>query len=130
MGLSNLAIMTFYALSAVGFASGYALLIHMFSAYEPRHRCYVPNCDDRNTNSSFLPQWIDFAIPNNSMTSEMLKVDESYDSCSMFQPIGESCSPGDFNNSLVIPCDSYVYEPIPFTETLTTKGNYRYCRGS
>ena len=114
---------------AVGFASSYALLIHMFSAFEPRHRCHVPNCDVDDNNSSnetstFLPHWIDFAIPNNSLTSEMLKVDEAYDSCNMYQPIGEFCHPDSFNMSVVIPCESYVYETFPFTETLTTKGTW------
>ena len=114
-----------FAIFPIGFASGYALLIHMFSAYEPRHRCYIPSCDDEGAHSldpnEFLPDWSSFTIPNNSATSEMLKVDESYDSCSMFQPIGDTCQPESFNTTKIIDCERYVYEDAPFTETLTTQ---------
>ena len=30
----------------IGIASGLPTLIHMFAAFEPRHRCYVPICED------------------------------------------------------------------------------------
>ena len=113
------------AIFPMGFASGVAALIHMFAAFEPRHRCYVPQCDTEGvhmTNSTtFLPKWTSFAIPNNSEEDEMLRVDESYDSCSMFAPIGASCTPEAFNTSDIIECDSFVYENVPFTETLTTQ---------
>ena len=34
-----------FAMWPITFAAGYPILIHMFTAYEPRHRCYVPGCD-------------------------------------------------------------------------------------
>ena len=34
-----------FAMWPITFAAGYPILIHMFTAYEPRHRCYIPGCD-------------------------------------------------------------------------------------
>lgn len=34
-----------FAMWPITFAAGYPILIHMFTAYEPRHRCYIPDCD-------------------------------------------------------------------------------------
>ena len=110
------------ALFPVGFCSGFPLLIHMFAAHEPRHRCYVPQCDTDPDTDDFLPAWISWAIPDNSNMKEMLKVDEDYDSCTMFERIGDGCSVDAFNKSSIVPCqEGWVYENVPFEETLTTK---------
>ena len=29
-------------------ASEFPLLLHLFTAYEHKHRCYIPGCDDEN----------------------------------------------------------------------------------
>ena len=34
-----------FAMWPITFAAGYPALLHMFTAYEPRHRCAVPGCD-------------------------------------------------------------------------------------
>ena len=110
------------AIIPVGFCSGFPLLIHMFAAYEPRHRCYVEACESGNSTTDFLPSWSNWAIPDNINTKEMLKVEESYDSCSMYQPIGDGCDPESFNTSVTVPCENgWIYERIPFEETLTTQ---------
>merc|ERR1711876_10132 len=36
----------------IGIASGLPTLIHMFAAYEPRHRCVIPNCEDSSNKLS------------------------------------------------------------------------------
>ena len=33
-------------------AMGTPLLLHMFTAYTPDHRCFVPGCDDINNNNN------------------------------------------------------------------------------
>ena len=35
----------------IGIASGLPLLIQMFAAFEPRHRCFVPYCDDPHSSN-------------------------------------------------------------------------------
>ena len=32
----------------IGIASEFPLLLHLFTAYEHKHRCYIPGCDDEN----------------------------------------------------------------------------------
>ena len=48
----------------IGVASGLPLLIQMFAAYEPRHRCFVPNCDGNGflNNTNTMP----FVGPSNT----------------------------------------------------------------
>ena len=48
-----------------------SLLMHMFTAFEPRHRCLVPLCD--NGTSKVQEPWLQFAIPSNQVSNEMLK---------------------------------------------------------
>ena len=45
----------------------------------------------------------------------------------MYEPIDSGCNPHAFNKSSVIQCqDGYVYETVPFTETLTTEGQCQF----
>ena len=34
-----------FAMWPITFAACYPALLHMFTAYAPRHRCFVPGCD-------------------------------------------------------------------------------------
>ena len=98
-----------------------SLLMHMFTAFEPSHRCYIPACDNETSNVQAL--WLDFAIPTNHTSNEMLKSNEKYDPCNMYEFVGTSCSAGSFNRSKIVQCDKYVYDTFEFEETLTTKLN-------
>ena len=97
-----------------------SLLMHMFAAFEPRHRCHIPVCDNQTT-SSVQELWVQFALPSNHTSTEMLKSDEKFDPCSMYELIGDSCKVESFNQSNVVPCQNYVYDTHNFEETLTTK---------
>lgn len=98
-----------------------SLLMHMFTAFEPRHRCFVPICD--NDSSKIQEPWVHFAIPSNQDSKEMLKSDELFDPCNMFEMVGDSCKKDAFNQSKSVSCEQYVYEKDNFEETLTTKLN-------
>ena len=96
------------------------LIIHLFTAFEPRHRCYIPMCDNQ-TASPVQELWVQFAIPTKHTSTEMLKSDEKFDPCNMYEMIGDSCKVESFNQSNVVPCKNYVYDTYNFEETLTTK---------
>ena len=96
-----------------------SLLMHMFTAYEPRHRCFIPVCDNQTSNVQEL--WVEFTIPTNHTSNEMLKSDETFDPCNMYEIQGDSCDPNSFNRSKILPCETYIYDKSEFDETLTTK---------
>ena len=97
-----------------------SLLMHMFTAFEPRHRCYIPVCDNTTT-QSVEDYYVEFAIPAGHISNEMLRSEEKCDPCSMYEIIGTSCSVDSFNKSKTIPCKEFVYDKFEFEETLTTK---------
>ena len=102
-------------------ASTVPLLIHLFAAYEPKHRCYIPGCDPNDKYWSSNDSYLEFAIPLKS-ASGLFDQDANYDSCSMYQVLDStSCHPVSFDNATLDQCQSYVYDTSLFTETLTTK---------
>ena len=110
----------------IGIASGLPTLIHMFAAFEPRHRCFVPVCDKSSKNSSNTIQtsFVQFSLPKEYGSSEILRADEGFDPCKMYDTIDDStttCSSPSFNTSSIINCNKWVYDTTEFTETLTTK---------
>ena len=119
----------------IGVVSGLPLLIQMFAAYEPRHRCHIPHCDPELENESngaaHIPiqtPWLNYTLPNKYRSSEMFQQDENFDPCKMFQMAAHNeeqdmCLPSYFNNTSVQKCDEYVYDYSVFEETLTTKLN-------
>ena len=54
--------------------------------FVPRHRCFVPGCENRNASLEFL-NWsiINSSIPKNWTSSAMLRQDDMFDSCRMFE---------------------------------------------
>ena len=104
-------------------AGSLPMVLHIFGAYKPIHRCLVPICDSNTTlNNIFSPSWINAAIPlNQHTTSEAFKVDQTYDSCRMMHISEESnfpaivnpepCDLSRFNTSSIVPCQwGYVYD--------------------
>ena len=112
----------------IGIASGLPTLIHMFAAYEPRHRCVIPNCEDVSNKlpNTIKASFVQFALPQEYGSSEILREDESFNPCKKYEVIEEfasTCSASSFNSSSVIDCNDWVYDTDQFTETLATKEN-------
>ena len=101
-------------------------LTQMFSAYEPRHRCYIPTCDDsmNTTKNTIHNSFLEFALPKDYKSSEIFKEDENFDPCKMYKKIDNSqpsCDADSFDNSSITKCTEFVYDDSEFIETLTTK---------
>ena len=113
----------------IGMASGLPILIQMFAAFEPRHRCFVPTCDDSETTKNIAEaEFVQHAFPKEYGSSEMFREDESFDPCRRYELLNETlglgqetCSAASFQNATAVKCDAYVYDTSVFTETLTTK---------
>ena len=111
----------------IGMVSGLPILIQMFAAFEPRHRCFVPNCDDNLNYNEIQTEFIKHALPKDYGSSEMFREDESFDPCKMFESVGQgnlttqNCNAQSFLNSSVIKCDLFVFDTSMFEETLTMK---------
>ncbi len=54
-------------------ANGIPLMLHMFTAYSPRHRCFVDACDDKNGSNNIDAPFVSFAIPKDHASSNFLK---------------------------------------------------------
>ena len=112
----------------IGIASGLPTLIHMFAAFEPRHRCFVPLCEDvsDNISTTIHNEFVQYALPEEYGSSEILRQDEKFDPCKRFEAVDDSvttCSASSFNSSSIISCNQWVYDTTEFVETLTTKSN-------
>ena len=112
----------------IGMASGLPILIQMFAAFEPRHRCFIPNCDNEGTSNitnNIHETFVQHALPKEYGSSEIFREDENFDPCRMYEfinhPTEPGCSQHSFDNSSVLRCDQFVYDDSVFTETLTTK---------
>ena len=59
-------------------------LLHLFTSYEPKHRCFIPNCDTKSeTGIEFNATYLQFALPKSNSSTELLKVDENVQMCLM-----------------------------------------------
>jgi hypothetical protein len=64
-------------------ASGYPIFLHIFGAYEPSHRCYVPTCD---TASSIMNETHrEFSIPHELTSKNIFTESEKFDSCNRYK---------------------------------------------
>ena len=99
-------------------ASVFPWLLHLFTSYEPKHRCFVPNCDDLT--SIFESDFTQFALPQSYKSAEMLQKDQAFDPCQQFNSSFDSCKAEFFSNQTV-KCNSFVYDNSIFEETLTSK---------
>jgi hypothetical protein len=50
-----------------------SLLIQMFSAYTPPHRCYVDGCDDQMELQEFKTEFLNFTVPKDDGGSNFLQ---------------------------------------------------------
>lgn len=99
------------------------LNIHIYSAYEPRHRCLVEICEGSEPEDLLIDRdWVSFAIPQDYNGQEMLGNQEKFDPCHMnlVRQEAESCEPESFDNQTIVPCNKYVYDRSTMRETITT----------
>lgn len=104
-------------------ASTLTLLIHLFTVFEPQHRCKIDQCEAFG--SAVDANWTKFALPLQIEANEFLSKAAEIDSCHRFEffsPDGE-CKVENFNKDNILPCDSWVYDESEFPETLSTKIN-------
>ena len=116
---------TVLTLWPIAMVSGFPWLLHLFTSYEPKHRCFIPNCDTKSESGvGFNATYLEFALPKSYNSTELLKVDEEFDPCRMNKVVIESsCSQASFNVTDVVNCESYVYDDSVFQETLTSQLN-------
>ena len=101
---------------------GLPWLMHLFTAYEPKFRCYIPICDDINETNTIDEWFTAFAIPPKESSSDMFMETSEYDPCHM-SPILKNiteCNKFSFDASEKVACSQYVYDDSLFEETLTT----------
>ncbi len=107
----------------VSWIGGYPLFLDVYAAYTPPHRCFVPGCD--SSASSFNATYLDFALPMEHATSEILREKAEFDPCNMYERTSnlDSCSAYDFDNSKKVACEKFVYDDSQMTRTLVTDLN-------
>ena len=101
-------------------AYGIPLLLHLFTAYAPSHRCYVQNCDSA-LNPDFHAGFLNFSTPTDHTSSTFLRDAEDYDPCQTYVQTSPICHPRAFNPHAKQNCSSFVYDQSEFSATLTTK---------
>ena len=119
----------FAAIILISFCGIFPIFMHVYAAYEPRHRCLVPVCDKSNDSINVDAEWVSFTSPSygakveQTCQAEMLKVDEIYDPCRRYSINSDqtSCQPKSFNQTDIKLCTEFVYEKSVVIESLTTK---------
>ena len=96
------------------------ILLHLFTAYAPSHRCFVQGCDSE-LNPDFHASFLNFSTPTDHASSTFLRDAEDYDPCRTYVQKSSGCHPRAFNPHLVQTCSKFVYDRSEFSATLTTK---------
>ena len=71
--------LTFFALFPTTWAAAYPLFMHMFAAYKPSHRCFVPSCD--GPNSTLNASHTEFTIPKEHLYTNIFTENAKLDPC-------------------------------------------------
>ena len=118
----------FTAIIVIAYCGIFPIFMHVYAAYEPRHRCFIPNCEESNTTSNIDVNWISISSPAiNTKTeqmcqAEMLKEDEYFDPCHRYEIKNLNlCEEKSFNKSNIQRCEKFVYDKSIVEESLTTK---------
>ena len=86
------------AMMLVKYGSIIPILLTVFTAYEPSHRCYVPQCESLNgsivTNDIFQSAWLENALPREKSSNNYLAVQNKYDGCKMYDFANSSSKTG------------------------------------
>ena len=110
----------FIWLAPVHVACGVPLLLHLFTAYAPSHRCYIEGCESPST-QDFHADFLKFSTPTDHASSTFLRDAEDYDPCQTFVHQSSLCHPRAFDRTTKENCSRYVYDTSEFSETLATK---------
>ncbi|PRD25419.1 UNVERIFIED_CONTAM: Orct [Trichonephila clavipes] len=97
---------------------GIHMLANVFLLGEPKHRCYVPNCDTNET--QYLENFVHFAIPN--ITTEdgiTLNPCERYE---VFKG-ADYCEPHAFNINKTVACDNFMWDHSEYESTVVSDFN-------
>ena len=99
-----------------------SLLLHMFTAYAPRFRCFIPGCDSNITNT-IDTSYMKYATPKDYTSIEIVTQAEKFDPCHRYPTRNddETCHETSFDNTTILECDRYVYDRSLFTETLASQ---------
>jgi hypothetical protein len=62
--------------------TGYIIFLHIYAAFEPSHRCFIPSCDFEN--STLHENHTDFSIPVEHATGNLFKSADKFDPCQRF----------------------------------------------
>jgi hypothetical protein len=116
--------LTLLTIAPTAWASAYPLFMHIFAAYEPSHRCFVPSCDVDPMSGLLNESHTDFTIPKEHFYTNIFSENEKLDPCrrfkSKFEGEDHDCVPENFYDNETVPCDAYIYSREIFTNTLTT----------
>lgn len=86
------------AMMLVKYGSIIPILLTVFTAYEPSHRCYIPECESLNgskvMNNIFKSAWLEFALPSEKSSNNYLAVQNKYDGCKMYDFANSSLEKG------------------------------------
>ena len=120
----------FTSIILIAYCGIFPIFMHIYAAYEPPHRCFIPNCDTYNTSSDVNVNWISFASPTvdvkgkQTCQTEMLKEDASIDPCRRYSANHlASCNIESFNQTDIQVCQKFIYDTSIVEESLTTKFN-------
>ncbi len=69
----------FLATLPISWAASYPLFIHIFAAYKPDHRCFVPSCDDQN--ATLNASHTEFTIPKEHLYTSIFMDNAKLDPC-------------------------------------------------
>ena len=84
------------------------IYLHVFAAYEPAHRCFIPTCD--SADSKLNESHIEFSIPRQESFDHMFTEAERFDPCKRF---------GDFSGNISLSTN------IPDNKTCTEEEFYQ-----
>ena len=54
----------FAAIMMISYCGIFPIFMHVYAAFEPRHRCLVPICDTLNTSDDINVDWMSFTSPS------------------------------------------------------------------
>jgi len=96
----------FFLLCFPSALSSMAVFMYEFIAYTPPHRCYVPQCDQENS-ETFFKNHTNFSIPKDQNGPSL---------CQMYQNEDQLCTSESFGG-VFEDCQSWVYDHTLFPDT-------------
>lgn len=100
-------------------------LFHTLGGFKPNFRCRVPTCDANGTSAKYHQEWFDQTQDENFWINPQcqLAVQEDGEPVAWCEMDLQSQDHENLQNLSTIPCQEWVFERVPFTETLATEFN-------